>query len=97
MAPPDEQGQMEKKGVEWDNKSLKVVTRMLWLYAVAMEGRNVSARGADRGRPVAFMMEHPPMEKDGEDLGSRSRRRSVWENGYVEGVPGGVRHDGSDV
>ena len=72
-------GRIEKQGMEWDNKSLKVVTRMLWLYAVAMEGRIVSARGADRGRPVAFMMEHPPTERDGEDLGSRPRRRSVWE------------------
>ena len=49
----------------WDNKSLKAVTRMLWLYAIAAEGRRVSARGADRDIPVAFMMEHPPTEKNG--------------------------------
>ena len=70
-------GCLKKGNEEWDNKSLKAVARMVWLYAVADEGRTLNAKGGDRGRPVAFMMEHPPRET--EVLGQGGRRRSVWE------------------
>eukprot|EP00439_Symbiodinium_sp_Y106_P048437 s3987_g6.t1 len=72
-------GCLRKGSEEWDNKSLKAVARMLWLHAVAVEGRFLNAKGSDRGRPVAFMMEHPPTDKEAESLGQESRRRSVWE------------------
>ena len=72
-------GCLNKGSEEWDNKSLKAVARMLWLHAVAVEGRTLNAKGSDRGRPVAFMMEHPSMNKEAEFLGQKSRRKSVWE------------------
>ena len=72
-------GCLKKGSEEWDNKSLKAVARMLWLYEVAVEGRTLNAKGGDRGRPVAFMMEHPPVNKEAEFLGRESRRKSVWE------------------
>ncbi|CAE7035334.1 unnamed protein product [Symbiodinium sp. CCMP2592] len=71
----------ERRGaVEWDNKSLKAVTKMMRLHVVAEEGRNLNARGADRGRPVAFMMEHPSQDARAQG----ARRRSLWETSMWE-------------
>ncbi|CAE6952631.1 Papst2 [Symbiodinium sp. CCMP2592] len=79
--PPGRSGLGRQVGdeVAWDNKSLAAITRMLWLYAVAEEGRALNARGADLGRPVAFMLEHPPGVLGDALPGTTSRRRSLWD------------------
>ena len=46
-----------------DQKSMTMVTRMMWLYAVAKAGRLQHATSTERGRPVGFLLEHPTVNK----------------------------------
>eukprot|EP00439_Symbiodinium_sp_Y106_P049372 s2146_g6.t1 len=57
-----------------DNKDLKpmrLIARMMWLYATATAARRSAAAGGNKGRPVAFMLEHPAKEM--------SKGASLWD------------------
>ncbi|CAE7251123.1 unnamed protein product [Symbiodinium sp. CCMP2592] len=45
-----------------DLKAVKVITRIMWLYATATAARESSVAACNKGRPVAFIMEHPAKE-----------------------------------
>ncbi|CAE7812024.1 unnamed protein product [Symbiodinium sp. CCMP2592] len=55
---------------EGGSKNLKLITRMLWLYAMASAARKCTMSGSNRNRPVALMIEHPA-----EDV---CRGESLW-------------------
>ncbi|CAE7771761.1 ycf43 [Symbiodinium sp. CCMP2456] len=46
-------------GGERDVNSLKLIARMMWLYAVAQAGRELNASGINVDRDVAFVIEYP--------------------------------------
>ena len=57
-----------------DIKALTVITRMLWLYAVATVSRSVKSKAVDYinyNRPVAFALEHPAAEA--------GKAQSLWD------------------
>ena len=57
-----------------DIKALAVITRMLWLYAVATVSRGVKSKAVDYinyNRPVAFALEHPAAEA--------GKAQSLWD------------------
>ncbi|CAE7365496.1 unnamed protein product [Symbiodinium microadriaticum] len=59
MGGPPGRTQQLCKGEDRDPKSLKLVARMLWLFAVAQVGREVHGTGSNRDRDVGFMLEYP--------------------------------------
>ena len=62
-----------------DKKAMTLVSRMLWLYAVAKAGRLQNASGAERGRPVGFVLEHPAEVKKRTGVHKQTPRNSLWE------------------
>eukprot|EP00439_Symbiodinium_sp_Y106_P022018 s3672_g2.t1 len=48
----------DKRGL----KPMKLIARMMWLYATATAARQSAGAGGNKGRPVAFMLEHPAKE-----------------------------------
>eukprot|EP00439_Symbiodinium_sp_Y106_P003481 s9170_g1.t1 len=70
--PPGRGGVQGDTSVEDEKglKPLKLITRMMWLYATACAARRSSLAGGNKDRPVAFMMEHPA-----EDA---CRGKSLW-------------------
>ena len=78
--PPGRGGlyrEVDAKG-ESNVKNIKLVTRMLWLYAVAEAGRSLNAKGLERGRPVGFVIEHPAKTKESDSPSVETRRGSLW-------------------
>ncbi|CAE7856777.1 unnamed protein product [Symbiodinium sp. KB8] len=59
MGGPPGRAQQLCKGEDRDPKSLKLVARMLWLFAVAQVGREVHGVGVNRDLDVGFMLEYP--------------------------------------
>ncbi|CAE7442396.1 ycf43, partial [Symbiodinium sp. CCMP2456] len=59
MGGPPGRSLQHCKGGDRDVKSLKLIARMMWLYAVAQVGREINASGANVNREVAFVMEYP--------------------------------------
>ncbi|CAE7364368.1 unnamed protein product, partial [Symbiodinium microadriaticum] len=57
--------QADREGAK-DVKALSVITRMMWLYVISVVSREASDAGINRGRPVAFAMEHPAEEVRGD-------------------------------
>ena len=70
--PPGRGGVQGDTSVEDEKglKPLKLITRMMWLYATACAARRSSLAVGNKDRPVAFMMEHPA-----EDA---CRGKSLW-------------------
>ena len=62
-----------------DQRSMTMVTRMMWLHAVAKAGRLQHALSTERGRPVGFLLEHPTMSKPGKTSTFGGGRHSLWE------------------
>ena len=58
-----------------DNKPMKLIARMLWLYATASAARRTTSAGGNKDRPVAFMMEHPA---DDEHKGDSVWNTPMW-------------------
>ena len=56
--PPGRSSQLAQGG-ERDVKSLTLMARMMWLYAVAQVGREVNGSGVNQNRDVGFVMEYP--------------------------------------
>ena len=62
-----------------DQKSMAMLSRMMWLYSVSKAGRMQHALSTERGRPVGFLLEHPTSVSPGKGVSSRPRRHSLWE------------------
>ncbi|CAE7622475.1 unnamed protein product [Symbiodinium sp. CCMP2592] len=50
------------RGSDKDVRNMKLIARMLWLYAVAKASRSQRSMAHNKDRPVGFMMEHPARE-----------------------------------
>ena len=58
MGPPGRSQQLCRGG-ERDSKSLTMVARMMWLFAVAQVGRELHGVGINKDRDVGFIFEYP--------------------------------------
>ena len=47
-----------------DRKSMSIISRMRWLYAVSKVGRLQHALSTERGRRVGFLLKHPCQRRD---------------------------------
>eukprot|EP00439_Symbiodinium_sp_Y106_P026580 s3624_g3.t1 len=56
--PPSRAANQAKGGTR-DIKSLTLIARMMWLYAVAEVGRELNGSGITKDREVGFMIEYP--------------------------------------
>ena len=56
--PPGRAQQHAKGGVR-DVKSLRLISRMMWLFAVAQVGRELNGAGVTKDRDVGFVLEYP--------------------------------------
>ncbi|CAE7228011.1 TY5A, partial [Symbiodinium sp. CCMP2456] len=59
MGGPPGRALQHCKGGERDVKSLKLIARMMWLFAVAQVGRELNNTGINKNRDVGFMIEYP--------------------------------------
>ena len=56
---PPGRSQQLCRGGERDSKSLTMVARMMWLFAVAQVGRELHGVGVNKDRDVGFVLEYP--------------------------------------
>ncbi|OLQ05641.1 Retrovirus-related Pol polyprotein from transposon TNT 1-94 [Symbiodinium microadriaticum] len=56
---PPGRSQQLCRGGERDSKSLTMVARMMWLFAVAQVGRELHGVGINKDRDVGFVLEYP--------------------------------------
>ncbi|CAE7767389.1 ycf43, partial [Symbiodinium sp. CCMP2456] len=85
MGGPPGRALQHCRGGDRDPKSLKLIARMMWLYAVAQVGRELNASGINANRDVAFVMEYPegyPADQ------RRARERQIQEAEDAFRVPG---------
>ncbi|CAE7562101.1 ycf43, partial [Symbiodinium sp. CCMP2456] len=59
MGGPPGRALQHCKGGDRDAKSLKLIARMMWLFAVAQVGRELNSTGVNKNRDVGFMIEYP--------------------------------------
>ena len=59
MGGPPGRAQQHLKGGVRDVKSLKLVARMMWLFAVAQVGREADRSAVNKNRDVGFILEYP--------------------------------------
>ena len=59
LGGPPGRSQQLCRGGERDSKSLTMVARMMWLFAVAQVGRELHGVGINKDRDVGFILEYP--------------------------------------
>ncbi|OLP81592.1 hypothetical protein AK812_SmicGene37856 [Symbiodinium microadriaticum] len=59
MGGPPGRAQQHLKGGVRDVKSLKLIARMMWLFAVAQVGREADRSAVNKNRDVGFILEYP--------------------------------------
>ena len=70
--PPARNGVIQPAGKDGPEsmRSMKLITRMMWLFALAQTARQSRKDVQNQHRPVAFMIEHPAKEA--------TMRTSIW-------------------